>query len=154
MKEKESKIMNYIDKIRELILDICDDITYELGYPVPVDRYRLEEWLDNNAKFRTLKDYITGANIEFGMDMRVKDSRSILSRIENEDMKIIIPVLDTADDKLINGFRHVRTAGILANKYELDDALCLSAPGDGLDMDGQLAYNGMTSMTLCKKGLF
>lgn len=146
--------MAYMDKIRELILDICDEVTYELEYPVPVDRYRLEEWLDNNAKFRELKDYITGSNIEFDMNMRVKDLRAILSRIDDEDMEVAIPVLDTSDDKLIYGFRHVRTAGILANKYEIKDVLCLSAPGDGLDMDSQLAYNGMTSMTLCKKGLF
>lgn len=146
--------MDYMTKIRELILDICDEVTYELECPVPVDRYRLEEWLDENAKFRELKDYITGSNIEFDMNMRVKDLRAILSRIEDEDMEIIIPVLDAEDDKLINGFRHVRTAGILATKYELKDALCLSAPGDGLDMDGQIAYNNMSSMTMCKKVLF
>jgi hypothetical protein len=142
-----------MDKIRELILDICDDVTYEWEYPVPVDRYRLEEWLDNNAKFRELKDYITGANIEFGMDMRVKDLRAILSRIEDEDMNIIIPVLDKEDDKYIHSFRHVRTAGILTNEYEPQEALCLSAPGDGLDMYSQLAYNSFEA-TMCKQGLF
>lgn len=145
--------MTYIDKIRELILDICDDVACEFDGDAHAERYRLEEWLNNNAKFRELKDYITGTNVEFDMDMRVKDLRAILSRIEDEDMKVIIPVLDKEDDKYIHGFRHVRTAGILTNKYEPQEALCLSAPGDGLDMCSQLAYNSFEA-TMCKQGLF
>lgn len=145
--------MEYMKKIREMILDICDDVQRDFDAENGTHRYRLEEWLDNNVKFRELTEYITGSNVKFDMNMRVKDLRAILSKIEDENMKVIIPVLDKEDDKYIHGFRHVRTAGILLNQYEQGEALCLSAPGDGLDMESQLAYNSF-STTECKRVLF
>lgn len=145
--------MTYMNTIKEFVRDICREALWDLDRADPIEDYQLEEWLDNNTKFRELKDYVTGANVEFDMDMRVKDLRAILSRIDDEDMNVIIPVLDTQDDKYIHGFRHVRAAGILANQYEPTDALCLSAPGGGLDMYSQLEYNSFEATT-CKQGLF
>ena len=142
--------MQYMDKIRESILVICTELMVMFGDVNDVNQ--LEDWLDNNAKFRDLKDYITGANVEFDMDMKVKDLKAILSRIDEENMDVIIPLLDSDDPKFIHGFRHVRTAGILSNEYEPNLALCLSAPDDGMDMDSQLHYNGFE--TQCEKGLF
>lgn len=125
------------------------------------DGYQLEEWLDENSKWRELREYLNGDNVKFDMDMdmKVRDLKVILNRVD-DDMDVIIPVLDLHSNYGIHGFRHVRTAGILVNHYEEDPALCLSAPDNGMDMESQLKccqqhdYSYISRATLCKQVLF
>ena len=147
--------MTFMDKIREFIRDICREVLCDLDRADPIEDYQLEEWLDNNAKFRELKDYVTGVEAESNrnMNMRVDDLLGILSGVDDK-MQVVIPVLDADDHRVIHDFRYVRTAGIISSKYEREDALCLSAAGESFLIDGQLKYNNMESQTVCKKVLF
>lgn len=95
---------------------------------------------------------VTKTLVEGYTNMKVKHLKTILASIEDDEMDVIIPVLDSDDPKFIHGFRHVRTAGILSNEYEPNLALCLSAPDDGLDMESQIHHNGFE--TQCEKVLF
>lgn len=145
--------MTYMDKIKKFIMDICRDALCDLDRADPIHDYQLEEWLDNNVNFRNLKDHVTGVDIEYGRNVRVKDLRAILSRSENDNMKIVIPVLDTKDDKRMHEFRYVRVAGILSSEHETEDVLCLSAPGACLNMYDQMNYNDFDTM-VCKQDCF
>ena len=60
-----------------------------------------------------------------------------------DDMDVIIPV--TIED-------HVRTLGVLSNKYEEKPALCLNGAQDGVDIKTQLNINKLS--TTCDKVLF
>ena len=142
--------MRTIDNIREMVMDICKEVMDDHA----LESWQLEEWLEENAKWRTFCEDFNGKNVEFDMDMKVRDLKIILNRIEDDDMDIIIPVLDPEDTLRIHGFRHVRTAGILSNKFEEKEALCLSAPGHGKDMFSQLDYNHMSHDTICKQQYF
>lgn len=115
--------------------------------------------MDNDIAYAT---NVT-AEIESYVNMKVKHLKAILASIENleldgikidtDEMDVIIPVVDETDKDRIRGFRHVRTSGILANVYEPEVALCLSAPDDGMDMIRQLEYSEHSG-TQCKKLLF
>ena len=142
--------MNSASKIREMLIDICKDVLDDHD----LKSWQLEEWLVNNPKWIELYKYINGNDVEFDMNMQVKDLRAIINRIEEDNMDIIIPILDPVDTCLIHGFRHVRAAGILQNRFEEKTALCLSAPGNGMNMYSQLDYNNMKTITTCKQGLF
>lgn len=142
--------MKTIERVRELVMDI-----YKGAMEEPVmEEWQFEEWLDENSKWRSFCEYINGDDVEFDMNMTVRDLKVILNKIEDDDMNVIIPVLDQEDTCRMHGFRHVRTAGILKNKFEEKHALCLSAPGNGMDMYSQLDYNDMGSVTTCQQGLF
>ena len=69
-----------------------------------------------------------------------------------DDMDVIIPITIENDANYIVSFRHVRTLGILANKYEEKQALCLNGAQDGADIDTQLNLNKLE--TTCDKVLF
>lgn len=86
------------------------------------------------------------------VNLTVGELENILKQIDNKDMEVIIPVIDVKDANYIDGFRHVRTAGILTNRYEPNPAFCLNASADGLDICSQLKYNG--SETVCEKVMF
>ena len=69
-----------------------------------------------------------------------------------DDMDVIIPVTIENDANYIVSFRHVRTLGIVTNKYEEKPALCLNSAQDGADIDTQLHINKLG--TTCDKVLF
>lgn len=85
------------------------------------------------------------------MNLTVEDLKD---RIKNlpDDMEIIIPIGDEHDANKINGFRHVRTLGILSNKYEEAPALCFNTAADGLDISTQI--NNYGCGTTCDRVLF
>ena len=89
---------------------------------------------------------------ESTVNLTVGELENILKQIDNKDMEVIIPVIDVKDTNYIDGFRYVRTAGILTNRYEPNPTLCLNASADGLDISSQLKYNG--SETVCEKVMF
>ena len=69
-----------------------------------------------------------------------------------DDMNVIIPVTIEDDANYIVSFRHVRTLGVLSNKYEEKPALCLNGAQDGVDIKTQLNINKLN--TTCDKVLF
>ena len=69
-----------------------------------------------------------------------------------DDMDVIIPVTIEDDANYIVSFRHVRTLGVLSNKYEEKPALCLNGAQDGVDIETQLNLNKLS--TTCDKVLF
>lgn len=69
-----------------------------------------------------------------------------------DDMDVIIPVTIEEDANYIVSFRHVRTLGVLSNKYEEKPALCLNGAQDGVDIKTQLNLNKLS--TTCDKVLF
>lgn len=69
-----------------------------------------------------------------------------------DDMDVIIPVTIEDDANYIVSFRHVRTLGVLSNKYEEKPALCLNGAQDGVDIDTQLNLNKLS--TTCDNVLF
>lgn len=76
------------------------------------------------------------------IDMRVKDLKDILNKLP-DNMAIVIPVIDEDDANDINGFRKVRTAGILVSEGEEDrEVLCLNAAADGQDICDQVYFSG------------
>ena len=76
------------------------------------------------------------------IDMRVKDLKNIIDSLP-DDMLIIMPVIDEDDANHINGFRKVRTAGVLVCDGEEDtEVLCLNAAADGQDIADQVHFSG------------
>ena len=78
-------------------------------------------------------------------DLRVKDLKTILERLP-DDMLVIIPVVDENDVNHIDGFRKVRTVGILECEHENDRdrrALCLNGATNGADIVDQVCYSGL-----------
>lgn len=73
-----------------------------------------------------------------------------------EDMPIIIPVVDYDDVNHINGFRYVRTIGILSNEHEEDNrVLCLNGSANGLDISTQIyEHSSADTSTIVEKILF
>ena len=77
-------------------------------------------------------------------DLRVKDLKTILEKLP-DDMLVIIPVMDADDVNNIDGFRRVRTVGILVDEYEdVCDrkVLCLNGAANGADIADQIRYSG------------
>lgn len=77
--------------------------------------------------------------------LRVKDLKTILESLP-DDMLIIIPVVDEDDVNSIDGFRQVRTVGILECEYELESdrrALCLNGASSGADIADQIRQSGL-----------
>lgn len=86
------------------------------------------------------------------MDMTVKDLKEILKDLD-DDMRVILPATDPYDCNTIeNGFKHIRTAGVLSNRYEDGPALCLNAAADGIDISTQVER--YKSDTTCDRVLF
>lgn len=84
------------------------------------------------------------------INMTIKDLKNIIEGLP-DNMPVIIPVIDYDDANSISGFRHVRTAGILSTDG-YDDALCLNAAADGVDIKSQVGmYDSDIS---CDKVLF
>ena len=82
-------------------------------------------------------------------NMTVGDLKDRLKDLP-DDMEIIIPYSeDIKDVDRIDGFRHVRTAGILESPYEKEQALCLNA-ADGMDINHQVESGNVS----CVKVLF
>lgn len=76
-------------------------------------------------------------------DLRVKDLKTILEKL-SDDMLIIIPVVDVYDVNNINGFRRVRTAGILVSENEDPHdrkVLCLNGAVNGADIADQIHFS-------------
>lgn len=91
---------------------------------------------------------------DYMVNMTVSKLKEILASLP-DDMPVIIPVIDYDDVNAISGFRHIRTAGILACDGE-KDAVCLNGSAYGLDISSQIKYehyNADTSVD-CKKILF
>ena len=84
--------------------------------------------------------------------MTVKDLKEIIKYM-HDDMPVIIPVIDYNDANYIEGFRHVRTAGILLCEYEDNKrAFCLNASANNADLKTQLGkYRGDVT---CENVLF
>lgn len=80
------------------------------------------------------------------INMKARDLKRILEDIP-DDMDIIIPISSKDNANYISGFRHVRTASILKNRYEELLALCLSA-SDGIDIHTQITVHN-DGMTTC-----
>ena len=93
-------------------------------------------------------------NDELGVpiNMTVGNLKEILSTMP-DDMNVVIPINSNIEDpNHIEGFRFIRTAGILSNPFETDQVLCLNTAADGLDISSQIKiYNGYTS---CERVLF
>ena len=87
------------------------------------------------------------------INLTVGELKAILNQIDDDEMDVIIPVVDEEDINRISGFRHVRTVGVLSNKYEPDPALCLSASSDGMDISGQLKHSNH-SITVCERIMY
>ena len=85
------------------------------------------------------------------IDLTVGDLKDRIKDLP-DDMDVIIPVTIEDDANYIVSFRHVRTLGVLSNKYEEKPALCLNGAQDGLDIDTQLNLNKLS--TTCDKVLF
>lgn len=85
------------------------------------------------------------------IDLTVGELKNIIKDLP-DDMDVIIPVTIEKDANYINSFRHVRTLGILSNKYEEKPALCLNGAQNGADIKTQLNINKLG--TICEKVLF
>lgn len=88
--------------------------------------------------------------------MTVKKLKEILETLP-DDMPVIIPIVNPDDPNGIDGFRYVKTAGVLCCEYEADKrVVCLNTSGYGLDIGGQLKHNNYRADTsiLCEKVLY
>lgn len=85
------------------------------------------------------------------INLTVGDLRDCIKDLP-DDMNIIIPLSCSEDANYIESFRHVRTLGIVSNKYEEKPALCINSSQDGLDIKTQLNLNKIG--TTCDKVLF
>lgn len=88
------------------------------------------------------------------LDMTVGQLKEILNQCPDE-MFVCIPVIDECDVNRINGFRLIRTAGILFDDREDDDrqkVLCLNGSADTMNIRGQVRYSGRD--VLCERLLF
>lgn len=88
---------------------------------------------------------------ERGINVNVRDLRDCLEGLP-DDMNVIIAVCDEHDANVILGYRHVRTIGLLENKYEEKPAFCVAASSGGADMYSLMELN--RSDTICIKNLF
>lgn len=90
-------------------------------------------------------------NNELGVpiNLKVGDLKEILRQCP-DDMDIIIPVITEEDCNNILAFRHARTVGILKNDYEPEQALCINAAADGLDISSQIKRMD----TVCTRVMF
>ena len=79
-------------------------------------------------------------NYERGINVTVRDLKDCLEGLP-DDMDVIIALCDERDANVILGYRHIRTIGILENKYEEKPALCLAASHDGADMYTLMGLN-------------
>ena len=70
-------------------------------------------------------------------NMYVKDLKKILNELPDD-----MPIINEDDANHIYGFRHVRTAGVLTS-YGEEDACCLNAAADGLDIADQVHFSGI-----------
>lgn len=85
------------------------------------------------------------------VNLTIKELKEIIKDLP-DDMDVIIPVITEDDANDILGFRYVRTAGILTNKYEPNSALCLNSSDDGLDISSQIKMMaGEHNKTSCEK---
>ena len=79
-------------------------------------------------------------------DLRVKDLKTILEKLP-DDMMIVIPVIDAIDVNNIDGFRKVRTAGVLVDDYTIEPCdrkvLCLNGAAHGADIADQVRESGL-----------
>lgn len=85
------------------------------------------------------------------INLTVGDLRDCIKDLP-DNMDVIIPVTIEDDANYIVSFRHVRTLGVLSNKYEEKPALCLNGAQDGVDIKTQLNINKLS--TTCDKVLF
>ena len=85
------------------------------------------------------------------INLTVGDLKDMIKDLP-DDMDVIIPVTIEDDANYIVSFRHVRTLGVLSNKYEEKPALCLNGAQDGVDIETQLNLNKFS--TTCDKVLF
>lgn len=92
-----------------------------------------------------------GTNVK-RTNMTVGQLKNVLSLLPNH-MDVVIPAIDPLDANKFDGFRHVRTAGVLSFEHERDEVLCLNTSADGLDISGQIKYNKL-SYTTCKRVMF
>lgn len=87
--------------------------------------------------------------------MTVKKLKEILETLP-DDMPVIIPVINPDDLNGIDGFRYVKTAGVLCCEFEVDKrVVCLNTSDCGLDISGQLEHNKYRADTsiICEKVL-
>ena len=83
-------------------------------------------------------------------NMTVKDLKTMLENIP-DDMPLIIPVIDEDDVTRIQGFRHIRTAGVLESPYD-EPVLCLNGSIENISISDQVeAYD---KDIMCKQVLF
>lgn len=94
---------------------------------------------------------MTNETYERGINVTVRDLRECLEGLP-DDMDVILAVGDVDDPNVILGYRHIRAVGLLENKYEPKQALCLAASENGADMYSLMELN--KSDTSCVKGLF
>lgn len=77
---------------------------------------------------------------ERGINVTVRDLKECLKDLP-DDMDVIIPVHVEGDENKILGFRHARTAGLLATPTEEKPALCIATARDGADMYSLMRIN-------------
>lgn len=94
---------------------------------------------------------MTNEIYERGINVTVRDLRDCLEGLP-DDMDVIFALCDEKDANVILGYRHIRAVGVLENKYEPKQALCLAASENGADMYSLMELN--KSGTSCVKGLF
>ena len=78
------------------------------------------------------------------INLTVGDLKDMIKDLP-DDMDVIIPVTIEDDANYIVSFRHVRTLGVLSNKYEEKPALCLNGAQDGVDIETQLNLNKLST---------
>lgn len=75
-------------------------------------------------------------------NLTVGDLKEIIGMLD-DDLPVIIPVIDEDNSNCINGFRYVRTAGILEDKGEKDNTvLCLNTTDGENDIRTQITNRG------------
>lgn len=75
-------------------------------------------------------------------NMTIKDLKKVIENIP-EYYPVIIPVIDEDDSNSILAFRYIRTAGILTDNSQEDDAvLCLNTSTDDADISTQIEQSG------------
>lgn len=87
---------------------------------------------------------------EKSINVKVRDLKECLEGLP-DDMDVVIPVHDEDDSNVINGYRHVRTIGILENGGG-ETALGIATSEHGANMDNLMKLNA--GDTTCKKVLF
>lgn len=149
------------DETTSISYDLCDSCITDFG--LFMDGLKIEdedackytnEGPGKDAGKDTGKDAGSeqvGTNVK-RTNMTVGQLKNVLSLLPNH-MDVIIPAIDPLDANKFDGFRHVRTAGVLSCVHERDEALCLNSSADGLDISGQIRYNKL-SHTTCERVMF